>query len=119
MPQHYTRTITITVRTVYENGMGLADQYWYDDKLTLSPNGTMDYADEDWYQGIVHCDDEKTIITLSGKDIPPDWDGKKGHHMEINLYEIGIDDIEINTLHENVKLIDSSFTFTYVASKLN
>ena len=104
------REVKIILRTVFENGKSLRDQDFYDDKLTIN-YGSIQYADEDWYEGIVK--------NITGTNIPKDYDDRLGYYIEIRVSEMDFDESELNFHFENIRLINSSFNFSYETMTLN
>jgi hypothetical protein len=112
------REVKIILRTVFENGRSLRDQDFYDDKLTIN-YGSIQYADEDWYEGIVKVGKEKIVINITGTNIPKDYDDRLGYYIEIRVSEMDFDESELNFHFENIRLINGSFNFSYETMTLN
>lgn len=106
------REVKIILRTIFEDGSGLSDQDWYDDKLTMS-YGTIEYADEDWHEGKVQVGKEKITIKIIGVNIPNDCDGSPIDHMEIKVYEMNFDESDLNFHSEDVNLVNGNFKGYY------
>ena len=112
MSQEIQREVKIILRTVFEDGSSLRDQDFYDEDLIIS-HGWFQYADEDWYEANVMVAKEKIKINIAGTNIPNDYDGKAGHHIEIRVYEMNFDESDLNFHSEEIKLVNGAFNFQY------
>ncbi|PQB05097.1 hypothetical protein [Aureitalea marina] len=107
------KIIKVHLRTVKENGMGLMDQDYYHDKMTIN-HGRLEYADEDWYAAEFETEEELVTIIITGQDIPPDWDDTPGHHMEIKVYVLdAAEERDIDFHDDEPLLVDGRFRFEW------